>query len=534
MRESFFLIQLIDKHKNNTIQRLRKIESNIFSTGQSVLKSDKVYIQGIEPTPSFKRDNEFNAPIGRTSSDTSSIWLGTAFKLQDTFEENLEFYVYIHRWLSDSLYMLRFLININLKAILFFYCSAASSPPNPFEITIVDKIDTFCDGPSSYHKSYNNYDKVFPLLEKLMQFHPSNKMKALMYNYSQAAKGDSVVSSYFFHFATLEGIIHNWCEENGYSELWGGAIANKDEQKNIQTKLRENFNEFLRSQDFKDEKLEQLNSFKTSHFPKFSNRPIRRSLKNQLRSYIANRLSQELQQESSIRDLLTHFYHIYSNRNEIGHSLENYLNNIHFENDYNTLLTVIKKIMDFELETFLNGEQDWKFERRNYELLKDCQKKEKERVLNKFSFTIDHGTQRDTKMRHFNIIRDLESVLFTGKFELIEENELGFYIRHIQHLKLFTLTHLFQNNDSLEDDSRVLNIKRNPECLFYTKVDDSHYIIKTFPPSNFIMEGSPSPGKGTSIIADKDVLRIIRLKSAELSDCADKFHFLENKTEGLF
>ena len=127
------------------------------------------------------------------------------------------------------MFILRFLVNLNLKARIFFHVEDFSTINKDASISIHRDIELNCDSSSSFDVKYNKYNLVFPLLIKLLRYKPSDKMKAIMYNHASAKSGSSMIIDYFYSFATFEGLFHNWSNERGYSELWGNAIATQEE-----------------------------------------------------------------------------------------------------------------------------------------------------------------------------------------------------------------------------------------------------------------------------------------------------------------
>ena len=79
-----------------------------------------------------------------------------------------------------------------------------------------------------------------------------------MYNYANAQIGNSALIEYFYSFAALEGLISNWAEGSGYSDLWGPAVTTQEEQITLHHNLRSNFNNFINEQNIDGEKLLQL------------------------------------------------------------------------------------------------------------------------------------------------------------------------------------------------------------------------------------------------------------------------------------
>ena len=153
------------------------------------------------------------------SRDSSSIWLSIGIVPQPNFEENIARFKELEKWVMDSIYILRFLINLNLKVKMFFHVEIIQEGQEDKKITIQKNFDPGCKNSSSFHINYNRYDLVFPIINRLLNHKPTNKFKSIMYNYANAKMGSSALVDYFYSFASFEGIFHNWTEENGYSEL---------------------------------------------------------------------------------------------------------------------------------------------------------------------------------------------------------------------------------------------------------------------------------------------------------------------------
>ncbi len=415
------------------------------------------------------------------------------------------------------MFILRFLVNLNLKARIFFHVEDFSTINKDASISIHRDIELNCDSSSSFDVKYNKYNLVFPLLIKLLRYKPSDKMKAIMYNHASAKSGSSMIIDYFYSFATFEGIFHNWSNERGYSELWGNAIATQEEQDTIHKELRAQYEQYLKDHNYTGEKRNQLNSFKDSTFP--SDRNIRHSLLQRFKSYYINRLSPELQENQAIQSLRSNFRQIATRRNEIGHSLENYTQTPGLIEDTIILMSGIKLIMDFELKEFLKGEIDWKFESRNINLRDYVKPKTQDKVLDKFILSLEeHNTKNmiliDRKNRYL-----IDKIKFQSFFAIKDAGDESIE-KELFQKKIFL---------ELPESSRIALLKRTPKVGIIEIYKDpywwivltqngSKYIIKSFETYN--MTTNMHQGEMTTFctIPTNRILSIARFKSIHIDE----------------
>ena len=146
MTESFFLVHLIDKNNYYGINTLHEFPHDLFTTGRSSYKGDIVYIEGIEPEPKLNSDLLRH----RFGMDVHSIWLGVNIIPKETFEENVELYKHLCSWISDFLYLLRFLINLNLKARVYFHIENYKEGRSSSKLSFQKLIEVYCDGSSNF------------------------------------------------------------------------------------------------------------------------------------------------------------------------------------------------------------------------------------------------------------------------------------------------------------------------------------------------------------------------------------------------
>jgi len=506
MTTSFFLIQLIDKENNNGIMNLHRFDQEIFLLGKSIMKYDNVHIQGIEPDlpPS---PLSFGGSL--FSSDSTSIWCGFDIIPRPDFEDNMTLFEELEKWTMDSIYILRFLINLNLRAKMFFYVEIIQEDQENKKITIQKDFDPGCDSGSSFHINYNMYSLVFPLLTRLLNYRPTNKFKSIMYNNANAKIGSSAIIDYFYSFAAFEGIFHNWTEENGYSELWGSAIATAEEQNTLHEGLHAHFQQFLHQNPLERRKKRQLESFCSSTFPR--DRKIRRTLRQRFKSYMDTRLTQEIRDKEEIQALWAHFRRIYSRRNEIGHSLENYTRTAGFIEDTETLFSSIKILMDFELISFIEGKLDWKFEERSTQLRDIISPMTPREVLSLFLFDLDGENQSEVNLRSRTGIEPLEKIEFYSNMELNEEQLKIVYQRE---LKMHYPTNWRDQNIDRQENQGFISIYPNPYFWLLTTTETAHYVFKTFEIRSYTMEG----GSTYSKFSTDDVLMIIKAESIEIPD----------------
>jgi hypothetical protein len=476
MTNSCFLIQLIDKNNGITIDSLHRLSHDLFTTGRSYKDFGKFYIQNIEPPMEIEAEGSINS----WGIDRYSIWLGLNIIPKENFPENFSFYKQFREYAWDIVYTLRFLINLNLKAHIFFYAEWNEKNLTS-SCSIQDTIDPLCDSGSYFHSNFNKFENFFPILKKLLHYKPSNKFKAILYNYAHSKKGKSAKIGYFYEFTVLEGIIANWAESNGYSELWGNAISTPLEQQSIHKKLRNNFQNLLQEissskENYNIEKMNQLESLRDSYFPNL--RKIRRSLKKRFLSYKEHRLSDNLSSNQVIETLKKNFYQIYTRRNEIGHSLENYIKSPHFNEDFEILSSAIKILMDFEIEKSIEGEIDWKFEERENNLINFVQEKTKEKILDKFLFSLSSEGQSNVKIQTKAEIRNLKEIIFNSNFIYHDDNEFDSGIRLTKDLKIYYPDDFhFNFLIAPPRGSRTISIDNKLDCLFFSSKLNSNFIF---------------------------------------------------------
>ncbi len=506
MTTSFFLIQLIDKGDNNDIMNLHRFDQEIILLGKSIMRNNIVHIQGIEPElPS----PPLNLGGGAFSIDNTSIWCGFDIIPRPDFEENMTLFNELEKWTMDSIYVLRFLINLNLRVKMFFYVEIIQKDQENMKITIQKDFDPGCDSGSSFHINHNRYSLVLPLLTRLLNYRPTNKFKSIMYNNTNAKVGSSVIIDYFYSFAALEGIFHNWSEENGFSELWGSAIATVEEQNTLHEGLHAHFQQFLHQNPSEGRKKRQLESFCSSTFPR--DRKIRRTVRQRFKSYMDTRLTQEIRDKEEIQALWSHFSRIYSRRNEIGHSLENYTRTTGFIEDTETLFSCIKILMDFELISFIEGELDWKFEERSILLRDIISPMTSREVLSLFLFDLDGENQSDVNLRSGRGIEPLDKIEFHSNMELNEEQLKIVYKRE---LKMHYPANWREQNLHRQENQGIISIYPNPYFWLLTTTEIAHYVFKTFEIRSYIMEGRSI----YSQISADDILMIVKAESIEIPD----------------
>ncbi|KKL94781.1 hypothetical protein LCGC14_1861230 [marine sediment metagenome] len=517
MTGSFFLIHLIDKNKYWGINTLYGIPDNFFRKGRSGYLGEIIYIQNIEPEPEgIDIKNGFG-------SESSSIWLGVGIIPKVTFGENVELYKDLCRWVMDFLYLSRFLVNLNLKARVFFHVENYNEENNKSKLTFQRTIELNCDRGSIFQVNYNRYPLMLPLLTKLLQCRPTEKLRAIMYNYATSSTGSSGVINYFFSFATFEGVVHNWAEENGYSELWGTAIANSNEQDHLHEGLRLKYTQFIRELHSEGDKLNQLRSFVDSTFP--SNRKILRSLRQRFNSYYDHRLTEDIQENEDVITLKGNFRRITTRRNEIGHSLETYLGSPGIIEDINTLMSAIKIIMDFELNQFLNNEPDWKFENRLNNLRGSMRQLTQDNLLHKFSYDIvAQGPENLHLIDRFGT-RNLEKVEFhVGMKRQNDDDDDDLSIKFSQNLKLLSHQNLSTRAEPIAELG-IVNAYANPYWWIITTQDSSHYIFKTFPSKKSTTTFNNGVKEVRSRILTKNILSVVKLDNVDIPDDLDVFAF---------
>lgn len=508
---SFFLVHYIDKDGDNEVSNLHKIPQEVFTLGMTRFINGNPYISGIEPPIEYKFDDK--AHSGAFSQDISSIWLGVNILSNDTFEENINLYQELKNWARDTLYLIRFLLNLNLSLEIFFHCKN-EEVKDLQNFSIQEVIDLNCDSGSYFTYYYNRYELIFPLLCKLLQYKPSDKFYPILYNYSNTRSGHSLDIAYFYSFATLEGVISNWAKFHGYSELWGKAIADSSEQQELHINLRSLFEKFIKNNKAMGEKRKQLVSFLESTFPK--GRFIRRSLRQRLKSYLYYRLSEELQENRNIRSLMKNFGRIYSRRNEIGHSLEDFTKKSGFVEDVNTLMSCLKHIFDYELNLFITGEveEDWKFEKRPTDLSDVITQKKQENVLDYFYYTIGLKTQKKVHFITRSDIKDLETVKFTSKF-ILDDN---LNLKHQKYMNIYFLQN-FNINFFSSASKNVFDLQENPYWWVFTEIDKIKYVFKIIPPREVnTIYNRNGKNQVFAEISSEDILLTLRLQHPEINE----------------
>ncbi len=429
--------------------------------------------------------------MGGGARDTSSIWLGIDVIPQTTFEENINLFRELERWVMESLHIIRFHLNLNLKAKMFFHIETRQEGEDMKEISLQKNFDPGCIHGSSFHVNYNRYDMVFPIITKLLNCRPTDRFKAIMYNYANANCGASGFIEYFYIFAAFEGIVHNWAEENGYSELWGSAIATSQEQNTIHEALKNHFNQFLREYHFEsnsDLKNRQLISFCDSTFPT-NNRKIMRTLRQRLSSYLNLRLPQEIRECETIQALRTNLRRIYSRRNQIGHSLETYTRASGFIEDTQTLFSTIKLLMDFELGQFIEGESDWKFEERTIHLTDFTSRLIPKEVLKYFRVSLNGENQRETLLKKREGVQSLQSIEFHSEIEYKAVENDGGKMSYYRNAKIYYPPGQHPHHLESQINQEVVQIYSDPYFWLSTIIENTKYIIKTFENESFTSTG---------------------------------------------
>jgi hypothetical protein len=530
MTNSCILVKFIDKNNYNAINNLHKNHDDFFSIGRTNWIDDKVTILGIEPEIKRKKTREI---------DFHSIWIGWDIDPQDNFLDNFKLFENFRDWVEESLYILRFLVNWNLKAQIYFYAEWDATK-NISRCSIQEEIDLYCKSGSNFHVSFNKVNFFFPLLKKLLKFQPTENFKSIFYNYALSKRGNSAIIDYFYEFAVLDGFISNWATNSGYSELWGKGIANAKEQQSLHESLRKNFQEFYKmikkSEGITEEKLGQLNSLIDINFP--NERRIRRSLSQRLKSYIEIRLPENIRDNEMIKLLSHDFRKISDRRHIIGHSLGDYTKLESFAKYSEILFSSLKLIMDFEIEKFIDREIDWKFEERANDIANIFRPKTKEKILEKFI----HSSTTDFPIKNYiqskDMIWNLKKCEFfhhfslknrekedSGEEESEEEDSLTTKERYFK-------IYFFENpenteNHSMPKNSNLIDINDNPECLIYSSYGIITHIFKI---TNFPNEiNNVFTKNSTEISADIDpsIFRtIIKLENIKLPPDFDFYNLL--------
>ena len=473
--------------------------------GESTINGGPVFIRGIEPQ--LDPHTRFIYSI-----DSSSIWLGVNIVPKASFEENAILFKEFVNWVIDCIYILRFLINLNLKAKIFFHVEIFQEGQEIKKISIQKDFDPHCNSSSTFHVNFNRYDLVFPLIIRLLNHEPTDNFKSLMYNYANANIGNSSIIQYFYSFAVFEGIIHNWAEENGFSELWGRAIATIEEQNTLHEELRELNRRYLTQRNLQEEKKNQLTSFIDSTFP--TGRKIRRSLRQRLKSYMDERLPQNVRSHNAIQGMWAGFHRIYSRRNEIGHSLETYTREPGYIEDIEILLTSLKLLMDFEINNFIQGESDWKFEERTIQLRNIVHPLPSRRVLENFIINLNGENQTNIRLRSRSGFESIEKIEFHTEMEYIEEK-----ISYERRLTIYYPQDFRYSRIDQQNSQRVVSIYPNPYFWLFTTIGNTIYLFKTFENRSYTHQG----GSIYNNFPNDNILMFIRAESIEIPDNSNIF-----------
>jgi hypothetical protein len=522
MTKSCFLIQFIDKDGYNGISSLTQYHK-FFTLGRTMSFDEKILIQNIEP------ENEVINIINRARqmiSDHSSLWIGFDITPKENFPDNYKKYKELRDWVWNSIHIMRFIVNWNLKVRISYFAEWKESKKKS-NCSIQETLDPFCDYGSNFHVKFNKSEFFFLILEKLQQYKPSVRFNAILYNYINSKKGKSVEVDYFYEFAVLEGIISNWADEKGYSELWGNAIATPEEQQNIHEKMQINSQEFLNNlknsvENNTEGKINQLESYLKNCFP--NQRKIRRSLKQRFLSYKLYRLDNKLRNNEVMNDLKKKFFRIYSRRNSIGHSLEGYGNFSGFAEDSEILSSAIKILMDFEIENFIKGEIDWKFEERENNLKGFLRDKTQEKILDKFIYTFNKEEQNNAKIQTNKGFSKLKKVEFLSYISHNDEDEFDLCFK--RKLKIwYPEDFKLDFHISPPENSRMIKIDDKPDCIIYSTKEKTTNIIHLWsPPANKKTKSSSHGLESFSVIDPENIRTIIKLENVEIPSDFDLFN----------
>jgi hypothetical protein len=254
----------------------------------------------------------------------------------------------------------------------------------------------------------------------------------------------------------------------------------------------------------------QLKSFFESTFPK--KRKIRRSLRQRLKSYIIHRLTEALQRNKDIGLLIKNFHRIYSRRNEIGHSLELYTKAPGLVEDVNVLMSCLKQIFDYELKSFIDGDFDWKFEKRPIDLRENSIPKTQERILDYFYFSIEDESQKNTFLITTSMTKELEKVKFESK--ILSDGRFLYQ----KYMKIYFFPD-FKETSVFPTSKDIFTLQENPYWWIITEIDDTKYIFKLLPP-NIINTKYKKDGKKqvSTKIPSKDILLVMKLYQMDKDD----------------
>jgi hypothetical protein len=470
-------------------------------------------------------------PIDNSSSmgiDTHSTWIGWDIRPQNNFLDNLKLFANFRLWVEESLLILRFLVNWNLKAQIYFYVEWEEEKKTS-KCSIQEEIDLYCKSGGNFYVSFNKVNLVYPLLKKILEFQPSEIFQSILYNHALAKRGNSAIIDYFYEFAVLDGFISNWAIFSGYSELWGESIAISTEQRSIHESLRSHFQEFyktIKKSGVSKEKLAQLNSLIDINFP--DKRMIRRSLHQRLKSYIEKRLPQKIRENEIIKSLIQDFRNISNRRNIIGHSLGDYTRLESFATNSEILYSSLKILMDFEIEKFIEGEIDWKFEKRTNEIISLLSPKTQEKILDKFLYSSSTDLTTENYIQSKDMKWDLKTIEFKLNISPNDNDVNENNTINDKYLKIFFKENPNSTiNHTKPKKSNIIDINDNPECLIYSSNENITQIFKitNFPTKINIITKNNSLQISSEI--DPSIIRtIIKLENVVLSPDLDFYDLL--------
>jgi hypothetical protein len=295
---------------------------------------------------------------GGMDSDNNSLWLFAKCDSIKNFSHN--HIQEIKDWIFQVLYVLRVLRNENFNADLFLRTDINNSSNDFF---YYQQANVHCKSGSKFHNEHN-VKSFLPFIELLLKWKPTASFLRILENLVNACASTMFEVEYFYLFSAFDGLISNWAENAGYGDLWGSVIATESEQNDLQNTLRKKMKGIINDLGELDKKkIKQLDTFRNDNFP--THRPIRRTLKDRFMDYVEHRLPEEIKRNPIIVDAKKQFGKMYRLRNSLGHSSAIRKNMEEFGKYFDILTSTVYFLLQYELDCFLKGKKDWKFEKRD-------------------------------------------------------------------------------------------------------------------------------------------------------------------------
>jgi len=174
--------------------------------------------------------------------------------------------------------------------------------------------------------------------------------------------------------------------------------------------------------------------------------------------------------------------------------------------------------MDFELNKFLTGEMDWKFEVKVNDLRKNLKLMNQSKVLDKFTYNVE--VQNNIQLTDRFGSRNIEKLEFHSgmiKKNSEDDDELPKPL-FSQRINL-TLPQNFSRRIERNTESGIVNAYEDPYWWISTTQKNSHYIIKTFSPTTI----TTTSNKVYCNISSENILSVVKLDFVDIPDDLDIF-----------